>query len=127
MEGNPWAIAQAHPTLLNAAFTLIAINLFVESVSSIDTQVYAALRDRVQGTIEGKVIDKIANFNDIALFENPELLNIVQLTEKGIQRMQRLAFIFSASFMGIFMLVLRSTFCGRFARFCCWCLRFRRW
>ena len=118
IDGNPWAIAQAHPTLLNAAFTLIAINLFVESVSSIDTQVYAALRDRVQGTIEGKVIDKIANFNDIALFENPELLNIVQLTEKGIQRMQRLAFIFSASFMGIFMLVPAIVLAARIE----WCV-----
>ena len=102
---NPWTIAAAHPQLMNATIALIGINIFIESVSSIDTQMFAALRDRVQGTIEGQVIDKIANFNDIALFENPELLNIVQLTEKGIQRMQRLAFIFSGFFMGIFTLV----------------------
>jgi ATP-binding cassette, subfamily B, bacterial len=102
---DPWAIAQAHPQLMNAAIALIGVNIFIDSVSSIDTQMFAALRDRVQGTIEGMVIDKIANFNDIALFENPELLNIIQLTDKGIQRMQRVAFIFAGSFMGIFTLI----------------------
>ncbi len=100
-----WSIVGQYPQLLSAIVALIGTNLFIESVSSIDTQMFAALRDRVQGTIEGKVISKIANFNDIALFEQPELLNIVQLTNKGIQRMQRLAFIFAASFMGIFTLI----------------------
>ncbi len=100
-----WSIVNQYPQLLSAIVALIGTNLFIESVSSIDTQMFAALRDRVQGTIEGKVISKIANFNDIALFEQPELLNIVQLTNKGIQRMQRLAFIFAASFMGIFTLI----------------------
>ncbi len=100
-----WTIVGQYPQLLTAIGALIGTNLFIESVSSIDTQMFAALRDRVQGTIEGKVIAKIANFNDIALFEQPELLNIVQLTTKGIQRMQRLAFIFAGSFMGIFTLI----------------------
>ena len=100
-----WTIVSQYPQLLTAIGALIGTNLFIESVSSIDTQMFAALRDRVQGTIEGKVIAKIANFNDIALFEQPELLNIVQLTNKGIQRMQRLAFIFAGSFMGIFTLI----------------------
>ena len=100
-----WTIVGQYPQLLTAVGALIGTNLFIESVSSIDTQMFAALRDRVQGTIEGKVIAKIANFNDIALFEQPELLNIVQLTNKGIQRMQRLAFIFAGSFMGIFTLI----------------------
>lgn len=100
-----WSIVAQYPQLLSAIVALIGTNLFIESVSSIDTQMFAALRDRVQGTIEGKVIAKIANFNDIALFEQPELLNIVQLTNKGIQRMQRLAFIFAASFMGVFTLI----------------------
>ena len=100
-----WTIVGQYPQLLTAVGALIGTNLFIESVSSIDTQMFAALRDRVQGTIEGKVISKIANFNDIALFEQPELLNILQLTTKGIQRMQRLAFIFAASFMGIFTLI----------------------
>lgn len=100
-----WTIVGQYPQLLTAVGALIGTNLFIESVSSIDTQMFAALRDRVQGAIEGKVIAKIANFNDIALFEQPELLNILQLTTKGIQRMQRLAFIFAGSFMGIFTLI----------------------
>ncbi|MBE9033157.1 ABC transporter ATP-binding protein [filamentous cyanobacterium LEGE 11480] len=93
------------PQLFWAVVALIVTNIFVESISSIDTQIFSALRDRVQGYIEGEVIAKIATFNDIALFENPELLNIVQLTEKGIQRMRRLAFIVAAFLMGIFTLV----------------------
>jgi ATP-binding cassette, subfamily B, bacterial len=104
-SGSPLDLIPQYPYLAGAVAALIGTNLFVESVSSVDTQVFSALRDRVQGHIEGQVIAKMATFNDIALFENPELLNIVQLTEKGVQRMQRLAFIVAGTFMGVFMLI----------------------
>jgi ATP-binding cassette, subfamily B, bacterial len=102
---NATDLLSQQPQLFWSIAALVGTNLFVESVSSIDTQIFSALRDRVQGYIEGEVIAKVATFNDIALFENPELLNILQLTEKGMQRMQRLAFIAASFFMGIFTLV----------------------
>lgn len=102
---TPQAFAQQYPTLFGAVAALIITNILIEAVSAIDTQVFSALRDRVQGYIEGAVIAKVATFNDIALFENPDLLNILQLTEKGMQRLQRLAFIVAALSMGLFTLI----------------------
>jgi ATP-binding cassette, subfamily B, bacterial len=98
-------LAQEHPQLFGAVAALVITNILIEGVSSIDTQVFSALRDRVQGYIEGAILAKVATFNDIALFENPDLLNILQLTEKGMQRLQRLAFIVSAFSMGVFTVV----------------------
>jgi ATP-binding cassette, subfamily B, bacterial len=102
---NPLDLAQAYPQLFGAVAALVITNILIEGVSSIDTQVFSALRDRVQGYIEGAILAKVATFNDIALFENPDLLNILQLTEKGMQRLQRLAFIVSAFSMGVFTVV----------------------
>ncbi len=63
------------------------------------------MRDRVRGFAQGKLLSKIANFEDIALFENPELLNLVQLTEKGVNRLQELSFIIVTTLHGIFIFI----------------------
>ena len=64
-----------------------------------------SLRDRVQGFVEGKVLEKVANFDDIALFENPELLNIVELAKTGVSKIQQLAFTLSMTITGIFIFI----------------------
>lgn len=77
----------AQSTLLWAIVGSIGLNLVVDSVDSVATSVYAALRDRVRGYVESQVLQKVANFHDIALFESPPLLNVLELTQKGIQRL----------------------------------------
>jgi len=100
---SPIALLLAHPILLWSVIAFVLLNLFVDSVDSVGTTLFAALRDRVQGYVEGKVLHKVAHFDDIALFETPELLNLLELTNKGMQRMQRLSFIVAATLMGVFM------------------------
>ena len=48
---------------------------------------------------------KIAEFNDIALFENPELLNTVQLALDGIPRLSHLSFVLGNLLIGFFSFV----------------------
>jgi len=83
----------------------LSLNLIVDSVDAIGTSLFAALRDRVEGYCRGRVLAKVAGFDDIALFERPDLLNLLELSEKGLGRMQRLAFIVAALIMGVFTLV----------------------
>jgi ATP-binding cassette subfamily B protein len=95
----------AQPILLWSVVIVVILNLFVDSIDAIGTTLFAALRDRVQGYVQGKVLNKIAHFDDIALFETPELLNLLELTEKGIQRLQRLSFIVAATLVGVFLFI----------------------
>lgn len=99
------ALILSQPKLLWSIAAVVMLNLIVDSVDSISSSLFASLRDRVQGYGQGKVLQKVANFDDIALFETPDLLNLVQLTEKGLQRLQRLSFIVAATLMGIFIFV----------------------
>ncbi|MDJ0703395.1 MAG: ABC transporter ATP-binding protein [Leptolyngbyaceae cyanobacterium MO_188.B28] len=99
------ALLLAHPVLLWSMVTVVLLNLFVDSIDSIGTTLFAALRDRVQGYVQGEVLHKVAYFDDIALFETPELLNLLELTNKGIQRIQRLSFIVAATLVGVFLFI----------------------
>lgn len=95
----------AQPKLAWAIAITVVLNLIVDSINSVDTALFASLRDRVQGYAQGKVLDKVANFDDIALFETPDLLNLLELANKGIQRIQRLSFIVAATLMGVFTFI----------------------
>ncbi|MEB3230033.1 MAG: ABC transporter ATP-binding protein [Leptolyngbyaceae bacterium] len=99
------ALLLSQPTLLWAMVGAVLLNLFVDSIDSIGTTLFAALRDRVKGYVQGSVLTKVANFDDIALFESPDLLNLLELTEKGLERIQRLSFIVAASLVGVFLFV----------------------
>jgi ATP-binding cassette, subfamily B, bacterial len=99
------ALLFSQPVLLWSMVAIVLLNLFVDSIDSIGTTLFAALRDRVQGYAQGKVLHKVAHFDDIALFETPELLNLLELTDKGIQRIQRLSFIVAATLVGVFLFI----------------------
>ncbi|MBF2074748.1 MAG: ABC transporter ATP-binding protein [Synechococcales cyanobacterium C42_A2020_086] len=102
---SPAALMLNEPKLLGSLVVSIVLGLMVDSLNAIDVALFGALRDRVQGYVQGQVLHKVAHFNDIALFETPELLNLLELTEKGIQRLQRFSFIVAASMMGLFTFV----------------------
>jgi ATP-binding cassette subfamily B protein len=102
---NAITLVLSEPKLLWSLAATILLNLLVDSINSIDVALFAALRDRVQGYVQGKVLHKVATFDDVALFETPDLLNLVELTEKGVQRLQRLSMIVAATLMGIFTFV----------------------
>lgn len=102
---NAIALILSDPKLLWSLVAAVLLNLMVDSVGPIESTLFAALRDRTQGHVQGKVLHKVANFDDIALFEAPDLLNLVELTEKGVQRLQQFSFIVAATLVGVFTFV----------------------
>lgn len=102
---NAIALMLQEPLLLWTIGGLILLNLLTNSMNAITNLVFSSLRDRVQGFVQGRVLDKVANFEDIALFETPELLNLVQLSEQGIERLKHLSFIIVTTLNGFFILI----------------------
>ncbi|MBG1243348.1 ABC transporter ATP-binding protein [Nostoc sp. NZL] len=93
------------PLLLGSIGGLILLNLLTESMNAIASLVFSSLRDRVQGFAQSIVLNKVANFADIALFETPELLNLVQLAETGIERLKELSLLVITTLHGFFILI----------------------
>jgi ATP-binding cassette, subfamily B, bacterial len=102
---NPIYLVTSHSSLLYSIAILLLLNLFGDSVGTITSFFFATLADKVKGFVELKVLDKIANFQDIALFESPDLLNIVQLTEKGVPRLKELSFRLVQTLQGFFIFI----------------------
>ncbi|MBE9101949.1 ABC transporter ATP-binding protein [filamentous cyanobacterium LEGE 07170] len=91
--------ATALTTLLNNQLLLTAIaitvllNIAIDSLQPIDTNLVTALRDRVRGSAQEKMIEKVSTFEDIALFEDPKRLNLITLTEeKSLFKLQEITF-----------------------------------
>lgn len=102
---QPWPVMVGNPHILWAVAIALGLNLLVDAVDAVGTSLFASLRYRVEGHVRARVLEKVAYFNDIALFESPELLNLLELAEKGLGRIQRLAFIVAATFMGVFTFI----------------------
>ena len=102
---QPLALMLSHPILLWSIAGVLSLKLIGDSLETMSSFAATSLRDRVQGFVEGKVLEKVANFDDIALFENPELLNIVELAKTGVSKIQQLAFTVSMTITGIFIFI----------------------
>lgn len=102
---DPIALIFQKPLLFWTIGGLILLNLFSDSINTIVGFIFTSLRDRVQGFVQGRVFHKVANYEDIVLFENPEFLNIVQLAEKGVQKLEQLSFIIITTLNGFFILI----------------------
>ena len=105
MTQNAIALILSQPKLMWSVIAALTLNLIVDALDSVSTALVASLRDRVQGHVQGQVLQKVATFDDIALFETPELLNLVELTTRGVQRLQKLSMIMAGTLVGIFMLI----------------------
>ncbi len=102
---QPFALMLSRPILLWSIAGVLSLKLIGDSLETMSSFAATSLRDRVQGFVEGKVLEKVANFDDIALFENPELLNIVELAKTGVSKIQQLAFTLSMTITGIFIFI----------------------
>lgn len=102
---QPFALMLSRPILLWSIGGVLSLKLIGDSLETMSSFAATSLRDRVQGFVEGKVLEKVANFDDIALFENPELLNIVELAKTGVLKIQQLAFTISMTVTGIFIFI----------------------
>jgi ATP-binding cassette, subfamily B, bacterial len=99
---QPLDLMLSQSVLLGSIVGVLSFKLLDDALDTIGDILTSSQRDRVQGFVQEKVLEKVANFDDIALFENPELLNIVQLAKSGVFRVQQLAFSIRMIITGIF-------------------------
>ncbi|MDM9584615.1 ABC transporter ATP-binding protein [Nostoc sp. GT001] len=102
---NAIALILSQPLLLYSIAGSLLVNLVSDAIANINPFVYTSLRDRISGFVQGQVIEKVATFEDIALFETPDLLNLVQLTEKGVQRLPELCMRLVTILEGVFIFI----------------------
>ncbi|WP_414516100.1 ABC transporter ATP-binding protein [Nostoc sp. PCC 9305] len=102
---NAITLILSQPLLLYSIAGSLLVNLVSDAIANINAFVYTSLRDRIFGFVQGQVIEKVATFEDIALFETPDLLNLVQLTEKGVQRLPELCLRLVTMLEGIFIFI----------------------
>ncbi|MEH1938318.1 MAG: ABC transporter ATP-binding protein [Nostoc sp.] len=102
---NAIALILSQPLLLSSIAGSLLVSLVSDAIANINPFVYTSLRDRISGFVQGQVIEKIATFEDIALFETPDLLNLVQLTEKGVQRLPELCMRLVTMLEGVFIFI----------------------
>ncbi len=109
---NAIALILSQPLLLYSIAGSLLVNLVSDAIANINAFVYTSLRvgvarrrHRIFGFVQGQVIEKVATFEDIALFETPDLLNLVQLTEKGVQRLPELCLRLVTMLEGIFIFI----------------------
>jgi ATP-binding cassette subfamily B protein len=93
------------PLLLWAIAGFVVLNVLLDSVETLVALESSSLRDRLEGSVRSLIYDKIANFPDIALFEDPEKLNLLQLAERSVPRMQMLALTLNNLLTGLFVFV----------------------
>jgi ATP-binding cassette, subfamily B, bacterial len=88
-----------------AAVLIVLVNVLLDSVETLNGFEFAGLRDRIQGHLRLRIFDVVSSFDDITLFENPELLNIKQAAQMAIPRLQQLAQIMGNMMTGVFVFI----------------------
>jgi ATP-binding cassette subfamily B protein len=94
-----------NPTLLWSVVAFVVINVLLDSAETLAGLEIASLRDRLAGRVKWLIYDKVANFEDIALFEDPERLNTLVLAEQSIPKLQRMALTLGNLLTGLFVLI----------------------
>jgi ATP-binding cassette subfamily B protein len=91
------------PALIWSVVGFLVINVLLDFAETLQGFEVASLRDRMEGRVRSLIYEKVANFEDISLFEDPQRLNALQLAEQSIPRMQRLALIIGDLMTGFFV------------------------
>jgi len=61
---QPFALMLSHPILLWSIVGVLSLKLVGDSLETMSSFASTSLRDRVQGFVEGKVLEKVANFDE---------------------------------------------------------------
>ena len=91
---NVWEWISAHPLFWGSVIGFVIVNLLLDSLETMARFEASSFRDNVVGETKIRIFKKIAEFRDIALFEDTELLNTLQLALSGIPKLSYLSNLF---------------------------------
>lgn len=95
----------SEPKLLFSLAFMLIINILVDSLRPVDNIIFPTLKEAVEGFIKSKVVSKVAQFKDLALFEIPCLLNILKLAERGMKNIPEFMYLIAEVITGILILI----------------------
>ncbi|MEB3175187.1 MAG: ABC transporter ATP-binding protein, partial [Cyanobacteriota bacterium] len=84
---------------------IIFLSFTVDTLKTINALITGTVRDQVRGQVNFAILQKIADFPQLSLFENTERLNLIKLAEKGLKRIEELAFITITGLNGFFTVI----------------------
>ena len=97
-----WEWIFTHPLIWGSIIGFVVVHLLLDSLESMVSFEASSFRDNVVGETKLRIFKKIAEFRDIALFEDTELLNTLQLALSGIPKLSHLSNMLNAFLMGFF-------------------------
>ena len=97
-----WEWIFTHPLFWGSIIGFVVVHLLLDSLESMVSFEASSFRDNVVGETKLRIFKKIAEFRDIALFEDTELLNTLQLALSGIPKLSHLSNMLNAFLMGFF-------------------------
>ncbi|WP_373539108.1 ABC transporter ATP-binding protein [Chamaesiphon sp.] len=95
----------SEPKLLSSLALMLIVNILVDALKPAANIMSPTLKEAVEGFIKSKVISKVAQFNDLALFETPYLLNILKLAERGMKDIPEFMYLVVEVIIGMFILI----------------------
>jgi ATP-binding cassette, subfamily B, bacterial len=95
----------SEPKLLFGLAFMLIINILVDSLRPVNNIIFPNLKDAVEGFVKSKVASKVAQFNDLALFETPYLLNILKLAERGMKNIPEFIHLIVEIIIGVLILI----------------------
>lgn len=98
-------IIRDHAPLLWGMVGFVAVNLALDSIETLSSFQISAQRDRLTGEAQHLLFAKVSRFSSIAIFESPQLLNLIVLAEASIAKLQHLALVLYNLMIGAFVLV----------------------
>jgi ATP-binding cassette subfamily B protein len=93
------------PLLLWSVCGFIVLNFILDAIQTLVGLQQDNLRDNLIGAVKTKLIEKVSYFADISLFEQPKLLNKLQLAEQGVERIPQVVGSMGGLLAGIFAFV----------------------
>ncbi|MBC7805998.1 MAG: ABC transporter ATP-binding protein [Akkermansiaceae bacterium] len=102
------ATGDVRATMSSLGLIIVAFfftEIVMDSAETLGGFVMSGLEDKVEGSLKRDILVKVSGFNDISLFENPDLLNLVHLAQSGVTKIQSLASKLGNVTVGVFAFV----------------------
>jgi ATP-binding cassette, subfamily B, bacterial len=72
---------------------MLVVSIFANALQPFGNILAPNIEDRIQGHIKHSLMNKVSSFQDILVFESPEILNLLKLSEKGIRSLNEFTYI----------------------------------
>ncbi|MBS3985717.1 MAG: ABC transporter ATP-binding protein [Selenomonadales bacterium] len=105
LAGRQGLFAHLGSLLPQAILAFVACIFIMDTVETVRGLEIDNFRDRVGGEARRQLLAKVAGFDDLSMFENPEALNTLQLAEKGADHLWRLVTAIGRMLIGLFAFV----------------------